>query len=249
MMQIDNSMLISDYFKSKGIITLYHFTDRANIQSIIDNGGIYSWQSCQENGIAVKRPGGDATSHSIDSYKGLGKYVRLCFTRNHPMMYVAKNDGRISDPVVLRIDLSVADLPGALFSDVNAARNSATVASGLSGAINIHVSTVRQPDHFNLTAEEKPYYQAEVLVYDKVPLGCIKNIDYYKPKPVVVATKSPATYTSTPAPRTTYTPTYKPSTPTYSSRSSSGSSDSGGSGCLVFFVIAGLILLLAALGS
>ena len=239
-------MLISDYFKSSGILTLYHFTDRANIQSIIDNGGIYSWQSCQEKGIAVKRPGGDDSSHSIDSYKGLGKYVRLSFTRNHPMMYVAKNEGRISDPVVLRIDLSVADLPSTKFSDVNAARNNATVASGLSGARNIHTTTVKQSDHFNLSDEEKPYYQAEVLVYDKIPLSCIKNIEIYKPKPATPPTYKP-TYTSNTTPSKTYTQTYKPSTPSYSSNSSSSSSN--GSGCLWVIIVGVVILLIAALGS
>lgn len=238
-------MLISEYFKSKGILTLYHFTDRANIQSIIDNGGIYSWQSCQERGILVKRPGGDDSSHSIDSYKGLGKYVRLSFTSNHPMMYVAKNDGRISDPVVLRIDLSVADLPGTKFSDVNAARNNATVAPGLSGASNIHFTTVRQSNHFNLSDDEKPYYQAEVLVYDKIPISCIKNIDVYKPKPATTPTYKPS-YTSSSTSSKPYTPTYKPSTPSYSNNSSSSSSNSG---CLWMIIIGVVVLLIAALGS
>ena len=152
------------------------------------------------------------------------------------MMYVAKNEGRISDPVVLRIDLSVADLPNTKFSDVNAARNNATVASGLSGARNIHTTTVKQSDHFNLSDEEKPYYQAEVLVYDKIPLSCIKNIEIYKPKPA-----TPPTY------KPTYTPTYKPSTPSYSSNSSSSSSN--GSGCLWVIIVGVVILLIAALGS
>ena len=143
------------------------------------------------------------------------------------------------------IDLSVADLPGTKFSDVNAARNNATVAPGLSGASNIHFTTVRQSNHFNLSDDEKPYYQAEVLVYDKIPISCIKNIDVYKPKPATTPTYKPS-YTSSSTSSKPYTPTYKPSTPSYSNNSSSSSSNSG---CLWMIIIGVVVLLIAALGS
>lgn len=139
---------VVSFLKSKGITKLYHFTDRANVQSIIDNGGIYSWQACDRNGITIKKPGGSVTSRSLDAYRGLGNYVRLSFSRNHPMMYAAKNDGRISDPVILEIDLSVAGLSSTKFSDRNATRNGAIIASGYDGAKNIHFTIVIQSTHF-----------------------------------------------------------------------------------------------------
>ena len=175
-MPVVNNSSIQDFLRSKGITKLYHFTDRSNIQSIIDNDGLFSWKDCNNMGISVNRPGGSDTSHSIDSYLGLDGYVRLCFTKNHPMMYVAKNDGRIVDPVVLEIDLSVVELSRTKFSDRNAARNGAVINPGLSGARNIHFSTVRQPTHFNLSDDEKEYYQAEVLILEKVPISYISNI-------------------------------------------------------------------------
>lgn len=34
--------------EEKGVKKLYHFTDRDNLESIIKNGGLYSWADCDE---------------------------------------------------------------------------------------------------------------------------------------------------------------------------------------------------------
>lgn len=241
---MNNTFDVVSYLRSQGITKLYHFTDRSNIQSIIDNGGLYSWKACENRGISIKRPGGSSTSRSLDSYRGLGNYVRLSFTRNHPMMYVAKSDGRISDPVILEIDLSVAGFYGTKFSDRNATRTGAIIASGYDGAKNIHFSTVKQTNHFNLSLDEKDFYQAEVLVPEKIPLSYITNIDLYRPG-------RQTTYSGS----TTSSGSYSSSRPSYSSYSSSSSSSSSssdqssGGGCLVWIIIGVVILLLAGLCS
>ena len=232
------------YLKSQGITKLYHFTDKSNIQSIIDNGGIYSWHTCNTKGIHVSRPGGSYDSHNIDSYLGLDNYVRLSFTRNHPMMYVAKNDGRISNPVILEIDLTVAGLSSTKFSDKNAAKRGAVIQQGYNGAKNIHFYTVKQPNHFNLSSDEKDYYQAEVLVYEKIPLSFITNIDQYRPGRQTTYSGSSSSYGSSSSSRPSYS-SYSSS----SSSTSSSSDQSSGSGCIVWIVIGVVILLLAGLCS
>ena len=88
------------------ITTLYHFTDRDNLESIINNGGLYSWKDCEERGITIAKPGGGgpgSASWMLDARGGLEHYVRVSFTQQHPMMYVAMNEGRISNPVILEI--------------------------------------------------------------------------------------------------------------------------------------------------
>ena len=35
------------------IVKLYHFTDRDNLESIIKNGGLYSWMDCEHKGIKI----------------------------------------------------------------------------------------------------------------------------------------------------------------------------------------------------
>lgn len=39
------------------ITKLYHFTDRDNLESIIMNGGLYSWADCIDKGITIAKPG------------------------------------------------------------------------------------------------------------------------------------------------------------------------------------------------
>lgn len=102
-----NAQAFVRILKEHGINSLYHFTDRKNLESIIRHGGLYSWGDCIEQGIAIPCPGGDKQSRELDEKKGLEYYVRTSFTRNHPMMYQAKNEGRIDDPVILEIDTDV----------------------------------------------------------------------------------------------------------------------------------------------
>ena len=113
------------------------------------------------------------------------------------MKYVAQNEERIKHPVVLEIDLSVAGLITTLFADRNATKTNAIVTAGYNGVRNIHFNTVKQSSHFNLAQEEKEYYQAEVLVLEKVPLACITNINDFRPKPITPVTNTTPTATAT----------------------------------------------------
>lgn len=113
---------------------LYHFTDRDNLENIIKNGGLYSWKDCQERGIAIPKPGGGGVgslSWSLDERDGLEHYVRISFTRQHPMMFVAMNEGRISNPVILEIDPEIIYDESTRYADRNATRSGANVGSGL----------------------------------------------------------------------------------------------------------------------
>ena len=53
--------------ENNGITKLYHFTDRDNLESIIKNGGLYSWADCEEKGIVIQKPGGSPQSRRLDS--------------------------------------------------------------------------------------------------------------------------------------------------------------------------------------
>ena len=159
-----------------GITKLYHFTDRENLDSIIKNGGIYSWADCDENNIVILKPGGGQLSRALDSRDGLQHYVRLCFTKQHPMMFAAMNDGRISNPVILEIDPEVVYWQGTKYADMNATRTGANVGSELSDLEQLHFSSLKAFNHFQLDSLEQPYYQAEVLVKNFIPLKYIRNI-------------------------------------------------------------------------
>ena len=71
------------------IKSLYHFTDRANIDNIIKNGGLLSWKECEDKGIKIPKPGGggsDSLSWQLDRRSGLQDYIRVCLPGHHHMM-------------------------------------------------------------------------------------------------------------------------------------------------------------------
>ena len=181
------------------IVKLYHFTDRDNLESIIKNGGLYSWMDCERKGIKIAKPGGGNLSRQLDSGRNLEDYVRVSFTTQHPMMYVAMKDGRISNPVILEIDIDVVYWKDTIYSNLNATKH--TIKPIIGGTISdfkqIHFKSVKSYKHFDLPEEEQPYFQAEVLVKNFIPLEYIKNIGNFgipiPSKPKQLQIKNPYT--------------------------------------------------------
>ena len=159
------------------IMKLYHFTDFDNLESIIANGGLYSWADCEEKGIKIAKPGSSSQSRSLDQRDGLEHYVRLSFTPDHPMKYVAMNEGRISNPAILEIDLETALWEETLYADRNATKNGACVGGALEDLKAVRFGLFsRMMRYFDMSEEAKMHYQAEVLVKNFVPLKYITNI-------------------------------------------------------------------------
>lgn len=162
--------------KDHDITRLYHFTDRANIASIRNSGGLLSWYSCQQNGVSIPRPGGSDLSWQLDSSKGLADYVRLSFVSDHPMMHVARQDGRISSPVLLEIDPEIIFLQETKFTLMNAAKSGVNAAETFEKFSALKFSLFRKK-YFDLSIEDKSFYQAEVLVHKMLPAKYILNLD------------------------------------------------------------------------
>jgi len=164
--------------QERGITKLYHFTDIENLQSIKANGGLCSWHYCERNNIGISRPGGTRLSRNLDSYKGLENYVRLSFISDHPMMYVAEKEGRIKFPVVLTISTEVIFKKDTKFTHQNATRSGVTAFNSFEQFNSIRFDLFRKR-YFDLDEIQKSYYQAEILVLDKIPLEFITNIDRF----------------------------------------------------------------------
>lgn len=172
----DNWQEYQALLEQHGIRKLYHFTDRDNLESIINNGGLYSWAGCERKGITISKPGGGALSRQLDSRDGLQDYVRVSFVTQHPMMYAAMDEGRISNPVILEIDPEVACWEGTLYADRNATKTGANVGGTIDDFRHIHFQSVKARKHFDLDESEQPFFQAEVLVKGFIPLQYIRNI-------------------------------------------------------------------------
>ena len=181
------------------ITKLYHFTDRDNLESIIKNGGLYSWMDCDRKGIKINKPGGSSASRQLDCSRNLEDYVRVSFTTQHPMMYVAMKDGRISNPVILEIDPEVIYWNESIYANLNAARYTIkpNIGPTISDFKQIHFQSVKARTHFDLPEEEQPFFQAEVLVKNFIPLEYIKNIGNFgipiPSKPKELQVKNPYT--------------------------------------------------------
>lgn len=94
---------------------LYHFTDRRNLSLIREMGALYPLAELENRGVAIPAPGSDEGSRDVDRRRSLHRYVHLCFKSNHPMEYVARQEGRIGDTIFLQVHASVIQWEGVLF--------------------------------------------------------------------------------------------------------------------------------------
>lgn len=170
--------------KDNGIVGFYHFTDRSNLTSIRENGGLFSWYYCDQNNIKIPMPGGSINSRQNDATNGKKDFVRVAINKKHPMLYIAHvKEHRILSPVWLDIDIEVAYFEHTEFSDKNAAAFAAytpKIGKDVSHLMNIRFDILKKAqhvEHFGLEKSEQPYNQAEVLVKTWIPLEYIKNID------------------------------------------------------------------------
>lgn len=165
---------IKQYLIDNDIQYFYHFTDRSNLESIISHGGLYSWEHCITNDIAINKAGGDDTSRSLDKYYDLGDYVRLSFCSDHPMAYRLKKSGY--DLVLLKIKIDVAWLKDTLFSNMNATDSMHCHGAHLSDLQRVDINAIKA----TYVPSGHPYFkphQAEILVKTYIPMKYIINID------------------------------------------------------------------------
>lgn len=160
--------------KENGITKLYHFTDLANLESIRNHNGLRSWFYCLSNDIEIPIPGGNKLSRELDHRNGLHDYVRISFTRNHPMMFAQHN--RDKNNVILEIDLKAICLKENLFANMNATKNGVAIGGSIDDFKKIKLDLFKHPNQFKVDEPDRAYYQAEVLIRQHLPLKYILNL-------------------------------------------------------------------------
>lgn len=170
---------IKKLFTSKGIHCFYHFTDVDNLP-LIRTYGILSCKELLRREIKPPKPGGNNWSREADEIKGLDEYVHLCFKDQHPMEYIARNDGRIDNTRFLKISLDVLYCGGVMGSKDVANKASAEVLPiGL--AVNEFdldvlfedIVDFHNPDQRNRYNEAK---KSEILIPSSIPPHLIENL-------------------------------------------------------------------------
>lgn len=164
---------------SPTINSLFHFTDQRNLPSIKETGGLFSYAKLTEMGIEIPAPGGNDWSHEADGYKGMDRYVHLCFRRTHPMEHVARLEGRIVSSIFLNVGTDVLKVVGAKFTD--GVSNKADVETysieEAMGIIDFDMLNGGWKDWGDPAIQERlqRVEKYEILVPDHVPLGLILN--------------------------------------------------------------------------
>jgi hypothetical protein len=164
---------------SPTIRNLFHFTDRRNLPSIQATGGLYSYARLKEMGIEIPAPGGNDWSHEADAYKGMERYVHLCFRPTHPMEHTAKVDGRIVSSIFLNIHTDVLQAADVRFTGgvSNKADVETYAIDEALGIIDFDMLYGGWKDWSNpeIQSRLQRVEKYEILVPDHIPLGSILN--------------------------------------------------------------------------
>ena len=156
------------------ITVLYHFTEKANINSIKRYKGLFSWYYCDLNNIAIPFPGGDINSRKLDKRYNLHDFVRLSFCEDHPMQHRLKTEGK--NLVLLKVKVDVAFFENTSFSDINAADSGHNHGNELEDLKRVNFDATRK----RFVRKEDPdfkFHQAEILVKTWIPIDYITNIN------------------------------------------------------------------------
>jgi len=167
--------------KKYKLIGIWHFTDRANLDSIQECGGLLPLKVLNDNGIEIPVPGGNDWSHEEDERRGLDAYVHLCFLDNHPMLFRARQEGRIQDPIWLKIDASVLLAPNVRFTSEVSNKSGVRLLNHSEAVSDIDFEILLPPFvdwrgkpeiHDRRNAAEK----SEILIPDIVPIDEILEV-------------------------------------------------------------------------
>lgn len=133
----------------------------------------------RRRGTEVPAPGGNEWSHDADEFKGMDKYVHLCFRPSHPMEYVARKEGRIGDTIFLHINPDVLLWEGVRFTP-EIANKSGVEAYTIEAAMDIidfevlYTRTDWADPEIRKRLQQAEKY--EILVPKRIPLNLIRNL-------------------------------------------------------------------------
>jgi len=171
----------TDPFIQYKVPHLYHFCDRRNLPIIRELGGLYSFEKLEERRIEVPAPGGNDWSHEADKAKGLHRYVHLCFRNNHPMEYLARQEGRIVDSIFLQVHPEVLKFEGVKYTPDVSNKSGVPIHTLEEARTMIDFEVIYTRTDWNNPAIKQRLDQAEkceILVPDHIPIKLIRNLPH-----------------------------------------------------------------------
>jgi len=161
--------------ESYGITSVYHFTDKSNLENI-EKYGIQSLKNLKINNIQSTY-GANELSHNLDRQKGLDRFVHLSFVKDHPMYHSAKKRGNLITPVWIELDISILLNDKTFFSDKVANSYGAKIFKIDDILKYIDIQNLFNYNDFLLGKETR---KAEIMVNNYIPTNKILGVSYGK---------------------------------------------------------------------
>jgi hypothetical protein len=166
---------IIPYLDFRNVECFYHFTERRNLRSILQSGGLMSFQELKNQQINVIHVSNEL-SWELDAKGGLSNYIRLSFVKNHPMFWKAKYEMNV-ELIWIQIDREIATWENTKFTDKNATDKNVKLGSDLSFLKTINYDAIhKSKDGYNILHEEKKHAQSEILVERFIPKKYFLNL-------------------------------------------------------------------------
>lgn len=121
-------------------------------------------------------PGGNQWSHDADTRSGVEEYVHLAFLDDHPMLYAAKQDGRLKDPVWLKINAEILLDPGVRFTNDVSNKKDVQILTPEQAAEQIDFEVLFTYMDWKdpiIQARRRKALKSEILVPQHIPLNMI----------------------------------------------------------------------------
>lgn len=158
---------------------LYHFTDSRNIARIKELGGLFSYRELSDSMLDGIIYGGNDWSHSADNMSGVDDYVHLSFTTNHPMEYLARQEGRIRETYWINVHRDVLRLKGVRFTNDVANKAGVTLLTNDDAVNELDHEAIFTFIDFRIGNNQQRKQIAEkyeILIPKHIPLKFLANI-------------------------------------------------------------------------
>lgn len=158
--------------------SFYHFTDTRNLP-LIRSDGLLCMRSQRERQRVAIAPGGNDWSLDADRRSGMDGYVHLCFFNDHPMEWIARQQGRIAESLFLKVSPEVLRIPGTLIVDTVSNRADAVPRPAEDMIKNLDLKVIyTRTDWKDPVIQERlrAAKKCEILVPDHIPVELITNL-------------------------------------------------------------------------
>ena len=171
---------INDNFTGKSkYYDFIHLTKLSNLSSIIKMGGIFCMNYLKNNGIGPNLLTNEL-SNELDNRRNLGDYVHISIISNNYMLRTFIEKHPSDDFAIILISPLVLFYHAFIMSDQNATDNAAHIGrySTIKNYLNfVSLYSIQEfPPHSEAQNSLYKISQAEVMIYEKIPLKFVSEI-------------------------------------------------------------------------